>query len=532
MANTLNLGNGNWATKEGYLLGYNSESNNYKPLPFTFTRASKATVINKDGLIEEVSNGIPRIDFLGNTQGALKLEPSRTNLITYSSDFPNPYWTKSGATIQGDPSTAGSELIVNGDFATDSDWIKQTGWTISGGVASCDGTQTSIVYLYQTGIGVIGKTYKCEFEVTSYTSGSIKLSSNGNDGSYVSSTGIHTEYLNFIGTNCFMTVTSDFIGSIDNVSVKEVQGFTSPDGTTNAYKLVEGTNDGAHAFYNSGFSSLNGQSYTFSMFVKYNGRQWFRLWGQYGNSNKSVYFDIQNGLVGTKDSGVTGNIEDYGNGWYRISATATTDGTSNRFRGYLAEADNDPFYQGNGTSGVYVFGSQVELGSYPTSYIPTQGSAVTRLADVCNNGGNDQVINSSEGVLYLEVAALSDDLTNRAISISSGTAANKIQLKFDNSSNQIEYDVARGGVSQVGIDRVITDTTLYNKIACKWKVNDFSLWVNGVEIGTDTSGDTPLGLSNLSFYDANGGNSFDGNVRDVKVYNNALTDSELQALTS
>ena len=410
MANTLKFGNGEWYGKKDTILAYNDENSNYKPLPFNFSRASKATVINKDGLIETVGGGQPRIDYKDDSKGALKLEPQRTNLITYSSDFSNSYWNKSGASV--------------------------------------------------------------------------------------------------------------------------TSGFSSPDGTTNAYKLVEGTNDGAHAFYNSGFSSLNGQSYTFSMFVKYNGRQWFRLWGQYGNSNKSVYFDIQNGLVGTKDSGVTGNIEDYGNGWYRISATATTDGTSNRFRGYLAEADNDPFYQGNGTSGVYVFGSQVELGSYPTSYIPTQGSAVTRLADVCNNGGNDQVINSSEGVLYLEVAALSDDLTNRAISISSGTAANKIQLKFDNSSNQIEYDVARGGVSQVGIDRVITDTTLYNKIACKWKVNDFSLWVNGVEIGTDTSGDTPLGLSNLSFYDANGGNSFDGNVRDVKVYNNALTDSELQALTS
>ena len=52
------------------------------------------------------------------------LEPSRTNLITHSEAFGNSYWTKSGATIQGDPSTAGSELIVNGDFATDSDWTK------------------------------------------------------------------------------------------------------------------------------------------------------------------------------------------------------------------------------------------------------------------------------------------------------------------------------------------------------------------------------------------------------------------------
>ena len=79
MANTLKFGAGQWATKEGSTLAYNDENDNYKPLPFTFTRASNATVVNKAGLIETVGNGIPRIDFLGNTQGALKLEPQRTN---------------------------------------------------------------------------------------------------------------------------------------------------------------------------------------------------------------------------------------------------------------------------------------------------------------------------------------------------------------------------------------------------------------------------------------------------------------------
>ena len=84
MANSLKFGNGNWATKGGSALAYNDENNNFKPLPFDFTRASKATVINKNGLIEEVGSGQPRIDFLGNTSGSLLLEPSRANLNTYS----------------------------------------------------------------------------------------------------------------------------------------------------------------------------------------------------------------------------------------------------------------------------------------------------------------------------------------------------------------------------------------------------------------------------------------------------------------
>ena len=87
MANTFKFGNGNWAVKEDYALAYNDENNNFKPLPFDFTRASSATRVNKQGLIETVGSGKPRIDFLDNTSGHLLLEPSRTNIITNSEQF-------------------------------------------------------------------------------------------------------------------------------------------------------------------------------------------------------------------------------------------------------------------------------------------------------------------------------------------------------------------------------------------------------------------------------------------------------------
>ena len=100
MSNTLNLGtDGNWATKEYSLLAYNSENGNFKPLPFDFTRASSATVVNKDGLIETVGSGEPRIDFNNDAKGALLLEGTRSNLLTYSEDFSQGYWTKTGASV-------------------------------------------------------------------------------------------------------------------------------------------------------------------------------------------------------------------------------------------------------------------------------------------------------------------------------------------------------------------------------------------------------------------------------------------------
>lgn len=101
MATIFKFGNSNWAVKEDYALAYSDENNNFKSLPIDFTRASTATQVNKDGLIETVDRGMPRIDFLNNTKGHFLSEPSRTNLIAYSEDFTE--WdTTQNATLASD----------------------------------------------------------------------------------------------------------------------------------------------------------------------------------------------------------------------------------------------------------------------------------------------------------------------------------------------------------------------------------------------------------------------------------------------
>jgi hypothetical protein len=96
--NTLKFGNGEWYGKEGTILAYNDENNNYKPLPFTFDRDSVATRVNKQGLIETVGADQPRIDYSNDSNGALLLEPSRTNLIQYS-NFSSGWDLLSGGSI-------------------------------------------------------------------------------------------------------------------------------------------------------------------------------------------------------------------------------------------------------------------------------------------------------------------------------------------------------------------------------------------------------------------------------------------------
>ena len=107
MANTLKFGNGEWYGKKDTILAYNDENSNYKPLPFNFSRASKATRVNKDGLIEEVGSGQPRVDYKDDSKGALLLEPARTNSLPYSANFST--WSATGGA-----SVVGNKLGVGG----------------------------------------------------------------------------------------------------------------------------------------------------------------------------------------------------------------------------------------------------------------------------------------------------------------------------------------------------------------------------------------------------------------------------------
>ena len=185
----------------------------------------------------------------------------------------------------------------------------------------------------------------------------------------------------------------------------------------------------------------------------------------------------------------------------------------------------------NNTDGLYIWGAQAEVGAYPTSYIPTNGAASTRLQDIANNSGNSDLINSTEGVLYAEIAALANDGTYRIFSLSDGTTNERVYIQYTSASNTVSAVVKKGGVTQANKGYVLSDETDFAKVAFKFKQNDFALWVNGIEVGTDTSGNTPTGLSELAFDDADGGNKFYGKTKALAVFKEALTDTELQALT-
>ena len=404
MANTLELGNGKWATGKDTVLAYNDLNNNFKPLPFDFSRASSATVVNKAGLIETVGSGEPRIDFLGNTKGALLLEPSRTNRIQNSEDGST--WALSNITLS----------------------------SLSGG---------------------LNKEY---YQITSL----------GNTGR-------------------FDVVKNDWIN------------------------LTAGT-------------------YTASVFAKKGTCDEIILTSRatYTFQDKYSVFNLTNGTV--LNSQVNGSIEPYSDGWYKCSITFTNSGSYTDFASFAFGFN----FNSSSTDTLFVASPQSEIGSYATSYIPTSGSAVTRVADVCDNGGNEQVINSTEGVLYAEISALANDGTNRMISLSDGVSTtSNATLYFTTTTNQIRFVYEISSVLQCSIISTI-DVLQDNKFAIVYKLNRFELWGNGVKLGEDTSGSVnPSGtFTKLSFLRGASQLPFYGKTKDLRLYNTALTDSELQALTT
>ena len=182
---------------------------------------------------------------------------------------------------------------------------------------------------------------------------------------------------------------------------------------------------------------------------------------------------------------------------------------------------------------VYTFGEH-NLKTYltqPHTFQLTEAIA-TRLADVATNSGNSTLINSTEGVLYAEIAALADDSTFRLISISDGTNSNRIYLAFSNNYNKITANITSGGVSQGSIHYTSTNLLLFHKIALKYKLNDFQLWIDGIKVATDTTATMPTGLNRLNFTNGDGVQTFFyGKAKALATFP-ILTDAELQSLTT
>jgi hypothetical protein len=311
----------------------------------------------------------------------------------------------------------------------------------------------------------------------------------------------------------------------------------SPDGTLNASELtLDATND-SHTLIHSTITGLSANAnHTISVFVKSNGNDKVAL--RDASVGNYISVDLSNGVI-LDENNINSSIEKFGNDWYRISLTFLSSSSGQIRPSLYLLKDNytsgspSSAYLGDGVSSVYVWGFQAEANSsYATFYIPTSGTIGTRSAETCNNAGDVNTFNDSEGVLMAEISALADDGTARVITINDGGSSDYIGLRYHTVSNTVRFLIKSGGTINFDYFITLPSTLDSNKIAIKYDNTNVYLWANGIQYFQYSPITTPIGLSTLDFDDSLGNDDFYGKTKQLQYFDSALNDSDLETLTS
>jgi len=333
-----------------------------------------------------------------------------------------------------------------------------------------------------------------------------------------------------------------------------ISGQTSPTGGTEAYKMQEDTSTGIHGVpidiggYSANYNRI------FSVFAKAAGNRYLSFWGQSGaypgTNSPECIFDLQDGVVAQNtDGGAAGlftngsqaSIKDFGNGWYRCSVHVNPFALANNTIYLLmgnSAANDSMSFTGNGSNGILLFGLQKEVGSFPTSYIPTTGTALTRSADDVSISGSNfsSWYNQSEGTVFAESKVQDFTATNfpRIASLDRGDgSANFAAIVRSSAINKVEYSVFAGTGQAVGLQPPSTFTSGSSfRAAGIYKVDDFIAAANGTLSPVDTTGSVPTSLTTLGIgMQGNGTLHYNGTIRRLTYFPDRLEDSVLQAIT-
>ena len=332
---------------------------------------------------------------------------------------------------------------------------------------------------------------------------------------------------NKITNSEFINTTTFNLSSLVNITNNYA---ISPDGTSNAAKIIPTAVSGYHQLRTQ-LATANGYDMV-SCFVKASGYNYAQL-SSWATGTDYINFDLTNGVIGS--IGATGptiyGIEDYGNGWYRIHANVKANGGGVIGIGIVTSASAAwaESFVGNGADGILVWGVQLEAASYATSYIPTYRTSVTRNGDVCTKTGVSSLIGQTEGTIFLEF--LKDNSGIGVISINDGSSQNRVYLGYSG-ANFIGQVRSGGGTAQAAFSSPLNVGEVY-KCAIAYKLNDFVLYINGVQISTDTSGIVPVGMDSFSF---NASTSSDAPmaspVSQSLLFKTRLSNEELADLTT
>ena len=517
---SLIIGNGNWGVKSSNLLGYNLINSKYVPRELAFIRATTGTRTNASGLIETTPYNI----FTQSEQfdNALWGKASSISIAANTATAPNGTLTADSFILNSSGSCFIFQTsIVSFNFFTASIYIKYinrqfiqivygsglteyanfdilnglvTGGSYTGASISNEGngwfrisfTSTGVVtsldtYIWAIDSGTALRAATCN-GIGSYSIWGAQLVNGSSTLAYLpTTTRVNIPRIDYsTGTAALLMEpqrtninlqSEDISGWIIAETTVVLNTTAAPDGMITADSLLETTATGTHITFRD-ITGLSGTAYTFSIYAKSIGGRNIQLSGSSGFSG-SVVVDLSNGNI-LSGSGVVSNV---GNGWYRISITATTTTTAIRAIVYTVNGASNS-YAGDITKGVALWGAQLEAGAYPTSYIPTTSASVTRNEDLSTTSGMNTFIGQTEGTIFLDIDTIafnSDWLTMGPISGSQYT--NGIGLGYF--SNSVRFSLSSPSGTLTSTTASITGR---NKIAIAYKSGDSSIYINGVSV--------------------------------------------------
>jgi hypothetical protein len=308
-----------------------------------------------------------------------------------------------------------------------------------------------------------------------------------------------------------------------NVGMSTVAG-TAPDGTSTAVKLYPTASTTQTRIYRS-----PGSSTCISVFAKAAEKSIVYFYDLTGVN--VCYFNLSTGAIGTNSTVLTASIINCGSGWFRCSLSSSS--AFSFFQIGVSDANGSTSSTASGTNGILIWGAQAEIGSFPTSYIPTTTAAVTRSADVCQITGGDfsGFWNASEGSFAVEFDVISENEYQSSLYLAHQSGSSWIGQRRSTGVG-IYFDVYNSNVQQARLTATMpTAGTLFRSAGC-YKANDFACSFNGAAVLTDAVGSLPsptsLAIGNFPAY----GEYHNGHIARLRYYNSRLTNSKLQELST
>ena len=298
----------------------------------------------------------------------------------------------------------------------------------------------------------------------------------------------------------------------------------APDGTSTADTLIENTSNAFHAAVQS--FTLSGAT-TISCYLKANTRSFAAVRTfDATNGDRYAVFNLSTGATGVTSGGTTSTITSVGNGWYRCSMTYTYTSASGSAGITVQNANSYVAYTGDGTSGIFVWGAQLEAGAFATSYIPTIASTVTRSADVATITGSlfSQWYGQPQGTFVVNA------------DVGSVASGDKYVLIVNDANGRITYVSTAAintfdGTTVTSSGQSASANTPF-KSATAWSGSTLSISANGAAaVGGAFDGAFGTG-TDLRIGSNAGGFSINGHIQSVQYYPVRAADFQLQALTT